>query len=340
MSKTLNNDNKLNIIAEVAQGFEGNIEQSKLLVKAASSSGADIVKFQLVFADELSTKDYKIYSFYKSLEMSQSEWKELSDYCKKLNIKLCFEVFGKKSLNLAKQLKIDLIKVHGTDVTNIGLLQSIKSSKIEIIILGIGGAYWMEIEKAISLLSNKKIILLIGFQDYPTKTKDNQIERINFLNKKVTKIHSNFKIGFADHTQDNNLKNSLSIMSLGAGATVIEKHITLGKNMKLEDFESALNPDEFLEFVNVIKSCFSGLIGFKEKNDLGMTKAEKNYRKNIRRHVVSTKDLIKGKKISPKDLTLKRTSSNEFISNLHDVYDREVLKFIPKNTAIKPNQIK
>ena len=90
-----------------------------------------------------------------------------------------------------------------------------KSSKIENIILGIGGAYWMEIEKAISLLSNKKIILLIGFQDYPTKTKDNQIERTNFLNKKVTKIHSNFKIGFVDHTQDNNLKNSLSIMSLG-----------------------------------------------------------------------------------------------------------------------------
>ena len=43
--------------------------------------------------------------------------------------------------------------------------------------------------------------------------------------------------------------------------------------MKLEDFESALT-DEFLEFVNVIKSCFSGLITLK-KNDLGMTKAEK-----------------------------------------------------------------
>ena len=340
MSKILSNDNKLNIIAEVAQGFEGNIEQSKLLVKAASSSGADIVKFQLVYADELSTKDYKIYNFYKSLEMSQREWKELSDYCKKLNIKLCFEIFGKKSLNLAKQLKIDIIKVHGTDVTNIGLLQLIKSSKIENIVLGIGGAYWTEIEKAISLLHDKKITLLIGFQDYPTLTEDNQIQRLNFLNKKVAEIHSNFKIGFADHTQDNNLKNSLSVLSLGSGATVIEKHITLGKNMKLEDFESALNPDEFLEFVNVIKSSFSALIGFKEKNDLGMSKAEKNYRKNIRRHVVSTVDLIKGKKISPKDLTLKRTSSKEFISNLDDVYNREVLKFIPKNTAIKPNQIK
>ena len=50
--------NRLNIIAEIAQGFEGNFEQSKLLIKAAAKAGADTVKFQLVYADELATADY------------------------------------------------------------------------------------------------------------------------------------------------------------------------------------------------------------------------------------------------------------------------------------------
>ena len=54
--------NKLSIVAEVAQGFEGNFHQSRLLIKAAAKSGANAVKFQLVYADELATSDYKYYS--------------------------------------------------------------------------------------------------------------------------------------------------------------------------------------------------------------------------------------------------------------------------------------
>ena len=72
--------NKLLIIAEIAQGFEGNFEQSKLLIKAAAKAGADAVKFQLVYANELATADYKYYSLFKELEMSISQWQSLKDY--------------------------------------------------------------------------------------------------------------------------------------------------------------------------------------------------------------------------------------------------------------------
>ncbi len=167
----------LKIIAEVAQGFEGNLKQSKLLVNAAANSGADIVKFQLVYADELATKDYKIYSFYKSLEMSDKDWKDLSTYTKKMGISLCFEIFGTKSLNLAKSLKLNIVKIHGTDVTNINLLESLSKSKIPNVILGLGGAHLNEVKNAVATLYNKNLILLLGFQDYPTKTQDKQIER-------------------------------------------------------------------------------------------------------------------------------------------------------------------
>ncbi len=136
--------NKLNIIAEIAQGFEGNLEQSKLLIKAAAKAGADAVKFQMVYADELSTVDYKHYSLFKELEMSDSQWESLKYYALSFGTKLIVDVFGVKSLKTAEKININTIKVHGTDVTNLGLLEAIAISPVKNVILGLGGAYWAE----------------------------------------------------------------------------------------------------------------------------------------------------------------------------------------------------
>ena len=60
---------KIEIVAELAQGFEGCAKQAKLLIKAAAKAGADAAKFQLVYADELATEDYEYYNLFSSLEM-------------------------------------------------------------------------------------------------------------------------------------------------------------------------------------------------------------------------------------------------------------------------------
>ena len=245
----------MKIIAELAQGFEGNLTQAKILLKAASSSGADIAKLQLVYADELATQDYTYYKLFKNLEMSDSQWKELYDYSKELKIELNFDIFGKKSLKLSEKLGVKGIKLHGTDITNIGLLREVAKSKIKNIYLGAGGSNLDEIKLAISILKNKNIILLLGFQSYPTPDCDNQISRVAYL--KNILANSNIEIGFADHANPNSsLSIALAAIAIGAGSTVIEKHLTLGKVMKLEDHESALNPDEFSNFTKTIKLLF------------------------------------------------------------------------------------
>jgi N,N'-diacetyllegionaminate synthase len=65
---------QIEIIAELAQGFEGRPEQARLLMKAAASAGADAAKYQLVYADELATPDYKYYDLFRSLEMPDDVW--------------------------------------------------------------------------------------------------------------------------------------------------------------------------------------------------------------------------------------------------------------------------
>jgi N,N'-diacetyllegionaminate synthase len=248
---------------------------------------------------------------------------------------LCFDIFGIKSLELANSINVKVIKIHSTDLTNLNLLKAISKTKISQVILGVGGGFLSEIKKAVSILENKKLILMLGFQGYPTKTNDNQVERLSYIRKQILNLHSNFSLGFADHPGKEKMNNSISILSIGLGAKVIERHLTLGKVMKLEDFESALNPDEFMNFVQIIRASYRALIGLKNTDNFGMSKSEKEYRKNIKRHVVSLRKLEKGTKIKPKDVTLKRTASDDVIYDLNEVYGKSLNVDLKKNKAIQ-----
>ncbi|EMO64497.1 NeuB family protein [Leptospira borgpetersenii serovar Pomona str. 200901868] len=328
----------LQIIAEVAQGFEGKVDQSRLLIKAAAMAGADAVKFQLVFADELATPDYKYYDLFHSLEMSEETWLGLSNYAKNLGIELFLDIFGERSLRLCEKMNVSTIKLHGTDITNIGLLELVSKSTVPNILLGAGGAYLSEIRKALSILFQKRVVVLLGYQGYPTPDSCNQIDRIRIL--KDVFSFANVSIGFADHADPfSGQKNTIPAAALGAGAIVIEKHLTLGKTMKLEDHESALNPDEFLYFVKTIRACSEAMGKALEVDDFGMSESEKEYRKMIRRHVVSKVDLKKGEKIDSDKLVLKRSKIENYIDDLEFVYQKIAKRDIRANTPITKEDI-
>src|SRR3990167_1054649 len=325
---------KIEIIAELAQGFEGRPDQARLLIKAAAAAGADAAKFQLVYADEVATTDYKYYEFFRSLEMSDAVWKSLATYAAELEIKLYMDVFGKKSLHLAEKIEVAAVKIHGTDITNIGLLNEVAGSSIQKVLLGAGGAYLSEIEQAMEVLSNKTVVVLLGFQGYPTPDEDNQIDRVRLLAQRLGR-YPNVIVGFADHVLPGSpLRYVLAAVAMGAGARVLEKHLTLGQIMKLEDHEAALNPDEFLAFSQTIRGCMQALGNAEEIDDFGMSEAEQAYRKMIRRHVVSNRALKNGTKISPEDVGLKRTPAEFVITDLSSVYQRILKRDIQQNSPI------
>ena len=194
----------IEIIAELAQGFEGKPDQAKLLLKAAAAAGASAAKFQLVNADELATPDYKYFDLFKSLEMPDEIWIELSDIALKLNINLNVDIFGPQSLKLAEKINVAAIKLHGTDITNTGLLEKVAESSIKKVLLGAGGAWLPEIKKALEILNSKQVVVLLGFQSYPTPNEDNQISRVRFLSNLLKNNYTFASIGFADHTQTDN----------------------------------------------------------------------------------------------------------------------------------------
>lgn len=331
---------KLSIIAEIAQGFEGKPEQARLLMKAAASAGADAAKYQLVYADELATPDYKYYELFKSLEMKDEVWYELSTYASELNIELHLDIFGLRSLELAEKLQVGAVKLHGTDIANIGLLKAVANSQIKRVLLGAGGALAQEIEQALQILSAKEVVVLLGFQGYPTPNETNQVARVRLLGEHFVKVFPNALVGFADHADpESPLRYVVAASALGAGATVLEKHITLGKVMKLEDHEAALNPDEFLEFCQVIRACNEAIGSSSEADDFGMSEAEYAYRKMIRRHVVTAVDLEAGSNINATDVVLKRTSSEDILTDLTLVYNKTLKNSLKVNMPISPSSI-
>jgi len=327
--------NRVEVIAELAQGFEGRVEQARLLMKAAAAAGADAAKYQLVYADELAAPDYKHYALFRTLEMPDAAWETLAADGAELGVPLHLDIFGARSLALAERLGAAAVKLHPTDLANAGMLAAVAASAAPRVILGVGGAHGGEIDTALGVLARKPVVLLLGYQGYPTPDDTNHIARLRLVAARAARIHANVQVGFADHAApDTPLRLALAAAAVGAGATVIEKHLTLGRNMALEDHESALNPDEFLEFTRTLRACAQAMGEASAADDFGMSAPEAAYRSTIRRHVVAARPLSRGTVLAAADLVLKRTSATEPLTDLAAVYDRTLARDLPANAPV------
>ena len=327
----------MEIIAEIAQGYEGSFNISKKLISAAKKSTAHAIKFQMVYADELATKDYKYYKLFKKLEMSDNQWKTLIKQTKKEKIKFYLDIFGEKSLKKAINLKADGIKIHPTDLNNFEFLKKISLSKVRNVFLGVGGANLDEIYKSLKILKNKHVILLFGFQSYPTPLNTNQISR--FLNiksylKKKFGFYSNFKLGFADHSLPGTKTEYIpSILSIGAGASFLEKHLTINFSRKLEDSESAYQPDGFKKYVEIISNAQKAMGKTNSSLHFGMSVQEKKYKSAVRRSCISKVLIKKNTKFKLNQIEFKRTNNNNGYKDI-----RSLIGKISK-IDIKPNKV-
>ena len=222
---------KTEIIAEIAQGYEGKKKLLNQLTNEAISLDVNGIKFQLVYADELATRDYKYYKLFKSLEMPINDWMTIS---KKIRNKkeLYFDIFGEQSVKIAKKLKADGVKLSTTEFYNENLI--IKSLKcFKKVILSIGGLPIDEIkrlEKKILHKYKKKIILIYGLQSEPTEIFQN-----NFLKLKALMYEfKSYKFAFMDHSHGGKHEALYtSLLALGNGINMIEKHFTLDRKKKL-----------------------------------------------------------------------------------------------------------
>ena len=323
--------NKLKIIAEIAQGFEGDEKIANLLLDGAIKAGVDIVKFQLVFADEICVKKYKYYSFFKKLEMKISIWEKLVKKAKKKNIKFYFDVFGIKSLKLAKKLNVDGIKITTTDFYNKSLI-ALALKNFKNVLFSVAGNNVDQLKNYLKdLKDNENLILMYGFQSEPTNIADNNLLRLKILKENFPK----HRIGFMDHTQGNTkFAKYIPFTALSTGITFLEKHITLDYELQLEDYVSALSIDRFQTFLQELRVVETAL----GKNEIKISKKEKDYKNLAAKNVILNKNLSKNSKISHKDISLIRVlndKNNFYIKDPKLILNKKLKVNLKKNTPIK-----
>lgn len=328
----------LEIIAEAAQGFLGDPPQkTKALVDFAAAAGADAVKFQLVYADELCTKDHMHYRLFANLEMADSDWQAVAERCRARKINLYLDIFGPRSLELACRLGVYGLKLHSTDVLNQPLIRQVAGTPISRVLLSTGGAFKNELAEAVALLQRKDMVLMHGFQGYPTNLEGNQLSRIGWLRANYP-LHA---IGFADHVPESNQERLwLSAAAVGAGATVLEKHITSALVMREEDHESALNPDDFACYVANMRQAYAAMGRVTDAPDFGMSAAEHAYRGKMKKQVVAARDLPAGTLITSADVMLKRTSATDAVlRDLREAEGKKLRNAIGQDKAIRAEDL-
>ncbi len=312
--------NDVLIIAEVGNAHEGNLQKAKDLINGSADAGVNAIKFQLFTADELLVRSHSKYRHFKDLQMSFEDWKVLCDISKERGLKFFCDVFGMDSYEICKKLKADGIKIHSSDISNNQLLNAVSEWDKDIF-LSCGGATELEIYRALEILkssdNNKKIILMHGFQNFPTSKEETNLNRLKTLAQLFLQ-----PVGFMDHVDaENELSQILPLLAVASGACVIEKHITMDRSFKGIDYYSSLEPEEMASLVGRIKDVktISG------RSEIVFGKEESLYRKKMKKHLVALSSINMGQIITDRDVTYKRAECSVYSANHEDVIGKKAI---------------
>lgn len=297
----LNRD--LYIIAEVANAAQGNVDTYHRIIDEVSRTGADGIKFQFYKYDELATPYHRKYDIFRRTFFTQDEFTGFVKRADKAGLDILVDVFDRWGLQVAKKNldKIEAVKIPPTVIVDDELVQQILNLGKPTII-GVGGYEDEDIDLVLSKVRARTnpILLLYGFQGFPTKEEDTCLKRIAYLKQKY-----GYAVGFADHIDGGaDLALRLPEYAFFAGATVIEKHITLDRAAQGLDYYSALEPSEFRQMVKKLRRCVA-IYGTER-----ITQMQKNYLKDAVR-VTTTREIKAGELVFRKDINFRRTDEDK-----------------------------
>lgn len=303
--------NRTIIIAEAGVNHNGSIEMAKQLIDAAAIAGVDYVKFQTFKAEKLVTKNAKQAEYQqrnaaddsqlamlKKLELSKEEHEELIGYCHDKGVQFLSTAFDMESVDFLHSLNLGLWKIPSGEITNYPFLKRIAAYN-EKTILSTGMCDMADVRAAVDALyknglAKENLVLLHCNTEYPTPFEDVNLKAMDALRKEF-----GVEVGYSDHSKG----IEVPIAAVALGATVIEKHFTLDRNMEGPDHKASLEPDELKAMVSAIRNIEKAVGGDGTKH------VSKSERKNIaiaRKSIIAAKDIKKGEQLTEENLTVKR----------------------------------
>ena len=328
------------IIAEAGVNHNGDLGIAKRLIEVAAKAGADYVKFQTFTASELVTQnanraDYQIknsnidesqFQMIQRLELKREYHKLLIDYSKICGIKFLSTAFDINSLDFLDSLGADLFKIPSGEITNYPYLKAVASYRKKII-LSTGMSTLADVDNAISVLlkygsRREDITLLHCTTEYPAP-----IDEVNLLVISTLKTSFGVEVGYSDHT----MGIVIPISAVSLGASVIEKHFTLDRNMEGPDHKGSLEPEELISMIESIRLVEKALgDGIKR-----VTQSEIGNINLVRKSLVANQNIKKGDIFTSLNVSIKRPGSGISPMRYDEIIGRIAIKDFALNDLIE-----
>lgn len=329
--------NKTILIAEACENHFGNMKYAKEMVVKSKKSGADFVKFQHHIPEEEmlrnvpKSSNFKIslYNFLKKNSLKIDQHEILKKHCKKVGIKYLCTPFSLKAAYELDEIGVDMFKIGSGEFTDIPFINKLLDLK-KPVIFSTGMSTSNEIYKMYKFIKSRAkndFAFLNCTSEYPPNYKDLNLNFIGKLIKRYPKI----LIGHSDHTND--IYSSIAAVSLGA--KIIEKHVYLDNINHGPDKDVSINFKKFKEMASAIRKVEKSL-GAEKK----IYKNEIQIMKWARRSIVSTKNIIKGQKLTKSNIFSKRPGIGIPSYNYFKILGKKAKKNIRNNSLIKFNDLK
>ena len=300
------------IIAEAGVNHNGSLAMAKQMVEQAAEAGVDYVKFQTFKSARLVSKfapkaeyqkralkdaDDTQLSMLQKLELSQEAHLELLDYCRQCGVGFLSTAFDEESIDFLHSLNLGIWKIPSGELTNFPYLKKIAGYG-ERVILSTGMSTMEEITDTLGVLLKygtlqENITVLHCNTEYPTPYADVNLRAMNTM---ATCL--GVKVGYSDHTRG----IEVPLAAVALGATVIEKHFTLDRNLPGPDQKASLEPQELKQMVNSIHHIEEAL-------GSSVKQVSASEVKNIivaRKSLVAARNIHRGECFTEENLTVKR----------------------------------
>jgi N,N'-diacetyllegionaminate synthase len=323
------------IVAEMACAHEGSPDLAYELVDIAADAKSDAIQFQIVSVKDVVAPYHHIYEAGLKLEISHRDWKEIISYAKSRGLDVWVNAFDLSSLRFADMPEVDVIKLHSADLSNPGMLE-LAASIGKPMSLSTGGSTIDEIGHAVTYLRSagvNDLLLMHGYQAFPTKVNESYIGFINTLSTLFT-----CPVGYQDHTEGGtDMAFILPITAVSLGAALLEKHITIDRSLKHTDYESALNPDEFRRFVELTREMDSA-IG--NGNVVPLSDDMIKYRHSFKKSIVASRFIKKGEILSKDMLCFLRADVGYAPTEIDNIIGSQCMMEIAQFTTLKVEHFK
>lgn len=304
MFRKITSDGTPFVIAEVGQNHQGDLNIARDFIRIFAFGGADAVKFQTrnnryLFSPDAFDAPYnsessfgKTYGAHREHLELKPEWLPiLKEECIKHGVKFMSTPFDEPSLELLKQVDVDILKVASFDLGNLPFINRIASLG-KPVVMSVGGGKIDQIRSSVEVLlsHHNQVAILHCVSEYPCEFNRLGLENIPMLIREFPQC----TIGSSDHF-NGTLSGPVAYLQ---GARVFEKHVTLNRAWKGTDHSFALEPEGFRKFVRDIKRV-RFMLPRKPIDDLGNERVFKKLSKSL----IAYTDIQAGAEITMENLS-------------------------------------